>query len=154
MFPLQHLFAKLKFSQNAGDDWTQGHLFRKWWMLRLGVLSLSSAIIMSKMTFLWIPFPASIGFVRVNPNFHGSTSRTSFASFYLQQHRGRSLRWCPAWGQCLLRANYCGGRKELVVSHFQAWKVGGACRDVWIGLNFSEVKGISKRMFAMAYECI
>jgi len=45
---------------------------------------------------------------------------TTFASFYLQQHRGRSLRWCPAWGQCLLRANYCGGRKELVVSHFQA----------------------------------
>lgn len=44
---------------------------------------------------------------------------TCFASFYVQQHRGRSLRWCPAWGQCLLRANFAA-RKELVVSHFQA----------------------------------
>lgn len=45
---------------------------------------------------------------------------TCFASFYVQQHRGRSLRWCPAWGQCLLRANANTSRKELVVSHFQA----------------------------------
>eukprot|EP00438_Fugacium_kawagutii_P008347 Skav233361 [mRNA] locus=scaffold394:573676:577849:+ [translate_table: standard] len=45
---------------------------------------------------------------------------TSFASFYIQQHPKRSLRWCPAWGQCLLRANFLSSRKELVVSHFQA----------------------------------
>ncbi|CAK9070615.1 Cullin-4 (AtCUL4) [Durusdinium trenchii] len=44
---------------------------------------------------------------------------TSFEAFYGQQHRGRSLRWCPAWGRCWLRAN-AAAKKELVVSHFQA----------------------------------
>eukprot|EP00913_Durusdinium_trenchii_P033356 g31227.t1 len=48
-----------------------------------------------------------------------STGRTSFEAFYGQQHRGRSLRWCPAWGRCWLRAN-AAAKKELVVSHFQA----------------------------------
>lgn len=125
MFRLQYLFAKTILSQNAGDDFYQGYLFLKWRMLRLGVLFLVKNHGYHKvqgMTCLWIPFPASTGFVRVNLQFPmNRTQRTTFASFYLQQHRGRSLRWCPAWGQCLLRANYCGGRKELVVSHFQAW---------------------------------
>ena len=47
--------------------------------------------------------------------------RTSFSKFYAQQHSGRSLSWCPAWGQCLLRASYgMQTRKEFLVSHFQA----------------------------------
>ena len=50
--------------------------------------------------------------------------RTCFTNFYQRQHTGRSLSWCPALGQCVLRATYgaAGGqtRKEFVVSHFQA----------------------------------
>lgn len=141
MFRLQYLFAKVILSQNAGDDFYQHYPFLKWRMLRLGVLKTSLSHTYS-----------------VNPPSPMNRSlRTTFASFYLQQHRGRSLRWCPAWGQCLLRANYCGGRKELVVSHFQAWNRLGR----WIGIGMfgldvylSEVKEISKRMFTMAYECI
>lgn len=49
---------------------------------------------------------------------------TCFTNFYQRQHTGRSLSWCPALGQCVLRATYgaAGGqtRKEFVVSHFQA----------------------------------
>eukprot|EP00972_Heterocapsa_arctica_P011017 1614893-Heterocapsa_arctica.AAC.1 len=43
-----------------------------------------------------------------------------FATFYAAQHKGRSLRWAQSLGQCLLRASYTGGRRELVVSQLQA----------------------------------
>ncbi|CAE7586320.1 CUL4 [Symbiodinium sp. CCMP2456] len=48
---------------------------------------------------------------------------TCFTNFYQRQHTGRSLSWCPALGQCVLRATYGTAsqtRKEFVVSHFQA----------------------------------
>lgn len=44
-----------------------------------------------------------------------------FDSFYAARFTGRSLRWSPLLGQCVLRANYAGGiRRELVVSVLQA----------------------------------
>ncbi|CAK0907050.1 unnamed protein product [Prorocentrum cordatum] len=45
-----------------------------------------------------------------------------FATFYAQQHTGRSLSWAPSLGQCVLRAAYQGDlRKDrFVVSHLQA----------------------------------
>jgi len=43
----------------------------------------------------------------------------TFATFYAAHYTGRSLRWSPALGQCVLRASYGSERKELVVSHFQ-----------------------------------
>ncbi|CAE7249355.1 CUL4 [Symbiodinium sp. CCMP2592] len=66
---------------------------------------------------------------------------TCFANFYQQQHTGRSLSWCPAWGQCVLRATYgtAGGqtRKEFVVSHFQALVL--LCFNSANSLSFGEI---------------
>ncbi|CAG0921051.1 unnamed protein product [Notodromas monacha] len=43
-----------------------------------------------------------------------------FTKFYLGKHSGRKLQWQPALGQCLLRASFPQGSKELQVSLFQA----------------------------------
>lgn len=45
-----------------------------------------------------------------------------FSQFYLSQHEGRSLQWRHQLSHCVLRANFPsgGGRKELVLSLFQA----------------------------------
>ena len=57
---------------------------------------------------------------------HGSlVSKDMLCKLFISSSTtGRSLSWCPAWGQCVLRATYgtAGGqtRKEFVVSHFQA----------------------------------
>lgn len=43
-----------------------------------------------------------------------------FKDFYLAKHKGRKLMWRHALTQCVLKANFPKGKKELVVSAFQA----------------------------------
>merc|ERR1719171_2272080 len=43
-----------------------------------------------------------------------------YTNFYGAQHTGRSLKWSPLLGNCVLRGAFEGGRKELVLSHLQA----------------------------------
>ncbi|KAL9914907.1 cullin 4 isoform 2-T5 [Glossina fuscipes fuscipes] len=43
-----------------------------------------------------------------------------FNKFYLAKHSGRKLQWQPTLGNCVLKARFDGGPKELLVSLFQA----------------------------------
>ncbi|XP_065367431.1 cullin-4A [Calliphora vicina] len=43
-----------------------------------------------------------------------------FNKFYLAKHSGRKLQWQPTLGNCVLKARFDGGPKELMVSLFQA----------------------------------
>ncbi|KAH8371223.1 hypothetical protein KR093_006682 [Drosophila rubida] len=43
-----------------------------------------------------------------------------FNKFYLEKHSGRKLQWQPTLGNCVLRAQFDAGSKELMVSLFQA----------------------------------
>ncbi|XP_017839867.1 cullin-4A [Drosophila busckii] len=43
-----------------------------------------------------------------------------FNKFYLEKHSGRKLQWQPTLGNCVLRAQFDAGPKELMVSLFQA----------------------------------
>ncbi|KAH8291276.1 hypothetical protein KR054_010269 [Drosophila jambulina] len=43
-----------------------------------------------------------------------------FNKFYLEKHSGRKLQWQPTLGNCMLRAQFDAGPKELMVSLFQA----------------------------------
>ncbi|EDV59574.1 cullin-4A [Drosophila erecta] len=43
-----------------------------------------------------------------------------FNKFYLEKHSGRKLQWQPTLGNCMLRAQFDAGPKELLVSLFQA----------------------------------
>ncbi|CAL8119031.1 unnamed protein product [Orchesella dallaii] len=43
-----------------------------------------------------------------------------FNKFYLGKHSGRKLQWQPTLGQCMLKAIFDNGKKELQVSLFQA----------------------------------
>eukprot|EP00270_Netrium_digitus_P009725 TRINITY_DN2975_c0_g1_i1.p1 TRINITY_DN2975_c0_g1~~TRINITY_DN2975_c0_g1_i1.p1 ORF type:complete len:809 (+),score=234.88 TRINITY_DN2975_c0_g1_i1:93-2429(+) len=43
-----------------------------------------------------------------------------FKEFYLSKHSGRRLMWQNSLGQCVLKADYPKGKKELSVSLFQA----------------------------------
>ncbi|CAH0381123.1 unnamed protein product [Bemisia tabaci] len=43
-----------------------------------------------------------------------------FNKFYLVKHNGRKLQWQPTLGHCVLKATFTQGKKELVVSLFQA----------------------------------
>lgn len=43
-----------------------------------------------------------------------------FNKFYISKHSGRKLTWQPTLGHCVLRAQFRGGQKELLVSLFQA----------------------------------
>lgn len=43
-----------------------------------------------------------------------------FKKFYLGKHSGRKLQWQPTLGHCVLRATFSQGKKELMVSLFQA----------------------------------
>lgn len=40
----------------------------------------------------------------------------SFKKFYLGKHNGRKLQWQPSLGNCVLKAAFKQGDKELVVS--------------------------------------
>ncbi|KAI5811025.1 Cullin family-domain-containing protein [Peziza echinospora] len=44
----------------------------------------------------------------------------AFEAFYTGKHKGRKLKWRHALGQCILKAHFPKGMKELVVSAFQA----------------------------------
>ena len=43
-----------------------------------------------------------------------------FKDFYLSKHSGRRLHWHDSLGQCVLKVNFEGGKKEVVTSLFQA----------------------------------
>lgn len=43
----------------------------------------------------------------------------AFKDFYVTKHQGRKLMWRHALAQCVLKANFPSGNKELVVSAFQ-----------------------------------
>ncbi|XP_063244252.1 cullin-4A [Bacillus rossius redtenbacheri] len=43
-----------------------------------------------------------------------------FTRFYLDKHSGRKLQWQPTLGHCVLKASFPNGKKELMVSLFQA----------------------------------
>ena len=43
-----------------------------------------------------------------------------FKDFYLSKHSGRRLHWHDSLGQCVLKVNFDGGKKEVVTSLFQA----------------------------------
>nr|CAD7199683.1 unnamed protein product [Timema douglasi]CAD7262933.1 unnamed protein product [Timema shepardi]CAD7405403.1 unnamed protein product [Timema poppensis] len=43
-----------------------------------------------------------------------------FNKFYLGKHSGRKLQWQPTLGHCVLNATFAQGKKELLVSLFQA----------------------------------
>ncbi|XP_046995069.1 cullin-4A [Schistocerca americana] len=43
-----------------------------------------------------------------------------FNKFYLGKHSGRKLQWQPTLGHCVLKASFTQGKKELMVSLFQA----------------------------------
>ncbi|KAF8465295.1 ubiquitin ligase subunit CulD [Kalaharituber pfeilii] len=44
----------------------------------------------------------------------------AFKEFYVGKHKGRKLTWRHALAQCVLKADFPKGKKELVVSAFQA----------------------------------
>lgn len=44
----------------------------------------------------------------------------AFQTFYLSKHNGRKLQWQPSLGQCVLKAGFVNGEKELQVSFLQA----------------------------------
>lgn len=46
--------------------------------------------------------------------------QTIFNKFYLGKHSGRKLQWQPTLGHCVLKATFAQGKKELMVSLFQA----------------------------------
>jgi len=46
--------------------------------------------------------------------------QTIFNKFYLGKHSGRKLQWQPTLGHCVLKAAFAQGKKELMVSLFQA----------------------------------
>eukprot|EP00271_Cylindrocystis_brebissonii_P008559 TRINITY_DN22947_c0_g1_i1.p1 TRINITY_DN22947_c0_g1~~TRINITY_DN22947_c0_g1_i1.p1 ORF type:complete len:827 (-),score=185.08 TRINITY_DN22947_c0_g1_i1:668-3148(-) len=49
-----------------------------------------------------------------------STYQDIFKEFYLSKHSGRRLMWQNSLGQCVLKANFPKGKKDLVVSLFQS----------------------------------
>ncbi|XP_037953327.1 cullin-4A [Teleopsis dalmanni] len=48
------------------------------------------------------------------------TPQQVFNKFYLAKHSGRKLQWQPTLGNCVLKATFETGTKELMVSLFQA----------------------------------
>ena len=39
-----------------------------------------------------------------------------FKRFYLSKYSGRKLQWQPSLGHCVLKADFCAGKKELQVN--------------------------------------
>jgi len=64
----------------------------------------------------WPPYP-SIN-IELPPEVKGL--QEDFNEFYTKRHNGRRLTWQNTLGQCMLKADYAGGKKELQVSLFQA----------------------------------
>jgi len=56
-----------------------------------------------------------------------------FKRFYLSKYSGRKLQWQPSLGHCVLKADFCAGKKELQVSLFQTLVL----------MNFNEKEEVS-----------
>jgi cullin 4 len=105
---LEGMFKDMELSRDLMAEYKESESFLKSGNLELHVNVLTGGY--------WPNFPA----VEVTLPTLLNTQMEAFKDFYTGKHSGRSLQWQHYLGNCVLSANFCAKRKELVVSLLQA----------------------------------
>ncbi len=66
--------------------------------------------------FTPVHLPVRLCFQNTLVHFQMSEYLECFKKFYLGKHSGRKLQWQPSLGNCVLKASFKHGDKDLVVS--------------------------------------